>query len=135
VLDAGLGSSRAASRASSTLERGLEGQETDLDRLAPMEVIEGPSALEAATAENLALKDGADTYPAPEDVVGDDSACAGNASHCQPPRVLPEVIRLKWVAQTMAPPTKFWAPLMALSWFLLVRCELIRVMALCRVIN
>jgi hypothetical protein len=37
VLDAGLGSSRA----SSTLERGLEGQETDLDRLAPMEVIEG----------------------------------------------------------------------------------------------
>jgi hypothetical protein len=41
VLDAGLGSSRAASRASSTLERGLEGQETDLDRLVPMEVTEG----------------------------------------------------------------------------------------------
>jgi hypothetical protein len=82
VLDAGLGSSRAASRASSTLERGLEGRETDLDRLAPMEVIEGPSALEAGTAENLVLKDGADTYPAPEDVAGDDSACAGNASHC-----------------------------------------------------
>jgi hypothetical protein len=36
VLDTGLGSSRAASRASSTLERGLEDQETDLDRLAPM---------------------------------------------------------------------------------------------------
>jgi hypothetical protein len=85
VLDAGLGSSRAASRASSTLERGLEGQETDLDRLAPMEVIEGPSALEAATAENLVLKDGADTYPAPEDVAGDDSARAGNASHCPAP--------------------------------------------------
>jgi hypothetical protein len=61
VLDAGLGSSWAASRASSTLERGLEGQETDLDHLAPMEVIEGPSALEVATAENLVLKDGADT--------------------------------------------------------------------------
>jgi hypothetical protein len=85
VLDAGLGSSRAASRASSTLERGLEGQETDLDRLAPMEVIEGPSALEAATAENLVLKDGVDTCPAPEDVAGDDSARVGNASHCPAP--------------------------------------------------
>jgi hypothetical protein len=85
VLDAELGSSRAASRASSTLERGPEGQETDLDRLAPMEVIEGPSALEAATAENLVLKDGVDTYPAPEDVAGDDSARAGNASHCPAP--------------------------------------------------
>jgi hypothetical protein len=81
VLDAGLGSSRA----SSTLERGLEGQETNLDRLAAMEVIEGPSALEAATAENLVLKDGADTCPAPEDVVGGDSARVGNASHCPTP--------------------------------------------------
>jgi hypothetical protein len=85
VLDVGLGSSRAASRASSTLERSLEGQETDLDRLAPMEVIEGPSALEVATAENLVLKDGADTCPAPEDVVGDDSARVGDASHCPAP--------------------------------------------------
>jgi hypothetical protein len=42
VLDAGLGSSRAASRASSTLERGLEGQETDLDRLGLMEVMRAP---------------------------------------------------------------------------------------------
>jgi hypothetical protein len=81
VLDARLGSSRA----SSTLERGLEGQETDLDRLAPMEVIEGPSALEAATAENLVLKDGVDACPAPEDVAGDDSARVGNASHCPAP--------------------------------------------------
>jgi hypothetical protein len=81
VLDAGLGSSRAASRASSTLERGLEGQETDLDRLVPMEVTEGPLALEAATAENLVLKDGVDTYPAPEGVAGDDSARVGSASH------------------------------------------------------
>jgi hypothetical protein len=85
VLDVGLGSSRAASRASSTLERGLEGQDTDLDRLAPMEVIEGPSALEAATAENLVLKDGVDACPAPEDVAGDDSARVGNASHCPAP--------------------------------------------------
>jgi hypothetical protein len=81
VLDAGLGSSRAASRASSTLERGLEGQETDLDHLVPVEVTEGPSALEAATAENLVLEDGVDTYPAPEGVAGDDSARVGSASH------------------------------------------------------
>jgi hypothetical protein len=40
VLDGGLGSSRAASRASSTLERGLEGQEAGLDCPSPMEVTE-----------------------------------------------------------------------------------------------
>jgi hypothetical protein len=85
VLDAGLGSPRAASRASSTLERGLEGQETDLDCLAPMEVTEGPSALEAATTENLVLKDGVDTYPSPEGVAGDDSARVGSANHCPAP--------------------------------------------------
>jgi hypothetical protein len=83
VFDAGLGSSRAASHASSTLERGLEGQETDLDCPAPTEVTEGPSALEVAAAENLPLKDGVDTYPAPEGVAGDDSARVGSAS-CDP---------------------------------------------------
>jgi hypothetical protein len=106
VLDAGLGSSRAVSRASSTLERGPEGQETDLDRLAPMEVIEGPSALEAATAENLVLKDGVDTYPAPEDVAGMIRLVLETQATAQPPRVLPEAIRLKWVAQTMAQPLR-----------------------------
>jgi hypothetical protein len=79
VLDAGLGSSRAASHASSTLERGLEGQEADLDCPAPMEVTEGPSALEVAVAENTALKDGVGTHPAPEGVVGDDLARVGSA--------------------------------------------------------
>jgi hypothetical protein len=87
VLDAGLGSSRAASRASSTLERGLEGQEAVLDFPAPMEVTEGPSALEVAGAENSTLKDGAGAYPAPEGVAGDDPAQMGSAS-CDPaPRV------------------------------------------------
>jgi hypothetical protein len=83
VLDAGLGSSRAASHASSTLERGLEGQEADLDCPAPMEVTEGPSALEVAAAENSALKDGVGAHPAPEGVAGDDSARVGSAS-CDP---------------------------------------------------
>jgi hypothetical protein len=83
VLDAGLGSSRAASRASLTLERGLEGQEADLDCPAPMEVTEGPSALEVAAVENSALKDGVGAHSAPEGVVGDDSARMGSAS-CDP---------------------------------------------------
>jgi hypothetical protein len=80
VLDAGLGSSRAASRASSTLERGLVGQEASLDCTAPMEVTKGPSTLEVTAAENSALKDGAGAYPAPEGVAGDDSARMGSAS-------------------------------------------------------
>jgi hypothetical protein len=83
VLDAGLGSSRAASRASSTLERGLESQEAGLDCPAPMEVTEGPSALEVAAADNSTLKDGTGAYPAPEGVAGDDSAQMGSAS-CDP---------------------------------------------------
>jgi hypothetical protein len=83
VPDAGLGSSQAASRASSTLERGLEGQEADLNCPAPMEVIEGPSALEVAAAENSALKDDAGAYPAPEGVAGDGSAWVGSAG-CDP---------------------------------------------------
>jgi hypothetical protein len=81
VLDAGLRSSRA----SSTLERDLEGRETDLDRPGPMEVAEGPSTLEVATAEDLDPKDGVDTCPAPEDVAGDDLARVGSASHCPAP--------------------------------------------------
>jgi hypothetical protein len=81
VPDAGLELSRAASRASSTLERGLKGQEASLDCSAPMEVGEGPSALEVAVTENSALKDGASAYPAPEGVVGDDPARMGSASY------------------------------------------------------
>jgi hypothetical protein len=77
VLDAGLRSSRA----SSTLERGLEGQETDLDHFDPMEVTEGPSALEAATAENLARKDGVDACLALEGTAGDDPAQVGSADY------------------------------------------------------
>jgi hypothetical protein len=95
VPDAGLGSSRVASRASSTLERGLEGQEAGLDCTTPTEVTEGPSALEVAVVENLAPMDGANAYPAPEGVVGDDPARMGSVS-CDP---APE-----WVL----PPTLPW---------------------------
>jgi hypothetical protein len=90
VLDAGLGSSRAASRASSTLERGLEGREAGLDCPAPMEVTEGPSALEVAAAGDSTLKDGAGAYPALEGVAGDDPARMGSAS-CDP---APEGVRV-----------------------------------------
>jgi hypothetical protein len=81
VPDAGLELSRAASRASSTLERGLKGQEAGLDFPIPMEVGEGPSALEVAVTESLALNDGASAYPAPEGVAGDDPARMGSASY------------------------------------------------------
>jgi hypothetical protein len=90
VSDAGLGSSRAASRASSTLERGFEGQEAGLDCTAPTEVTEGPSALEVAVVENSALKDGAGAYPAPEGVAGDDPAQMGSP-RCDP---APEGVRV-----------------------------------------
>jgi hypothetical protein len=96
VPDVGLGSSRPASRASSTLERGLEGQEAGLDCTAPTEVIEGPSALEVAVAENLAPMDGASAYPAPEDVAGDDPARMGSAS-CDP---APEGVRVGYPSHT-----------------------------------
>jgi hypothetical protein len=74
-----------SSRASSTLERDLEGQEADLDCPGPMEVAEGPSTLEVVTAESLDLKNGADTCPAPEDVAGDDLARVKSVSHCPAP--------------------------------------------------
>jgi hypothetical protein len=81
VPNAGLELSRAASRASSTLECGLKGEEAGLDCTAPMEVVEGPSALEVAVTEGSALKDGANAYPAPEGVAGDDPARMGSASY------------------------------------------------------
>jgi hypothetical protein len=81
VPNAGLELSHAASRASSTLDHGLKGQEAGLDCSAPMEVVEGPSALEVAITEDSALKDGASAYPAPEGVAGDDPARMGSVSY------------------------------------------------------
>jgi hypothetical protein len=102
VLDAGLRSSCA----SSTLERDLEGRETDLDRPGPMEVGQDPSTLEVATAENLDPKDGVDTCPGPEDVAKDDLARVGSVSHCPAPEVLSGMIRLRWAVQTMTQPPR-----------------------------
>jgi hypothetical protein len=79
--DVGLELSRAASRASSTLERGLKSQEADLDCSIPMEVVENTSALEVAATENPVPKDGAGVYPALKGVVGDDPARVGSMSY------------------------------------------------------
>jgi hypothetical protein len=81
VPDVGLELSQAASRALSTLECGLQGQEAGLGCSIPMEVNENPSALEVAAAENLVSKDGASDYPAPEGVAGNDPARVGSASY------------------------------------------------------
>jgi hypothetical protein len=56
------------SHASSTLEGSLPCRDAGLSPLTPMEVAEQPSALEVATAEDLAPKGGAGSYPAPEGV-------------------------------------------------------------------
>jgi hypothetical protein len=81
VPDAGLELSRAASRASSTLERGLKSREADLNCSVPMEVVESPSALEVAVIEHSVPKDDACIYPAPDGVAGDDPARVGSASY------------------------------------------------------
>jgi hypothetical protein len=83
VPDVGLELPRAASRASSTLECSLQGQEAGQGCSIPMEVTENPSALEVAVVENPVLKDGASGYPAPEGVAGNDPAWVGSAS-CNP---------------------------------------------------
>jgi hypothetical protein len=91
VPDGGLEVSRAVSHASSTLEGSLQCQDVGPSRPTPMEVTEEPSALEVATAED----------PAPE----------GGLAVTQPPRVLPVVIRLWWVAQAATePPRVFKTP-------------------------
>jgi hypothetical protein len=81
----GLELSRAASCASSTLERSFKSQEADLYCSVPMEVAENPSALEVAAAENSVPRDGTCVDPAPEGVVGDDLAQVGSASYDSAP--------------------------------------------------
>jgi hypothetical protein len=81
IPDVGLELSRAAPRASSTLECGLQSQEAGLGCSIPMEVTENPSALEVAVAENPVPKYGTSDYPAPEGVAGNDPARVGSASY------------------------------------------------------
>jgi hypothetical protein len=81
--DVGLELSRAASRASSTLECGLRSQEAGLGCSIPMEMTENPSSLEVAATENPVPKDGASGYPAPEGVASNDLARVGSVS-CNP---------------------------------------------------
>jgi hypothetical protein len=83
IPDVGLDLSRVASRASSTLECGLQSQEVGQCYSIPMEVTENPSALDVAAAENPVLKDGASGYPALEGVAGNDPARVGSTS-CNP---------------------------------------------------
>jgi hypothetical protein len=82
IPDVGLEVSRAVSRASSTLEGSFRCQEVGQDCSTP-EVIEDPSALEVAVAENPTPEGGAGSYPAPEGVAGSDPALVSNAS-CNP---------------------------------------------------
>jgi hypothetical protein len=94
IPDVGLELSRAASRASSTLECSLRSQEAGQGCSIPMEFTENPSALEVAAAENPVPKDGASGYPTPRVllVMIQLGWIARAATH--PPRVLPVVIRL-----------------------------------------
>jgi hypothetical protein len=80
IPDVGLEVSRAASRASSTLEGGLRCQEVGQDCPTPMEVTKDPSAVDVAVAENPAPKGGASGYLAPEGVARNDPARVGIAS-------------------------------------------------------
>jgi hypothetical protein len=65
------------SRASSTLEGSLPCKNTDPSHPTPMEVAEGPSSLEVATAEDPAPEGGAGSDLAPEGVAGSNPAPKG----------------------------------------------------------
>jgi hypothetical protein len=71
---------QVVSHASSTLEGGLACKDADPSYPTPMEVVEGPSALEVAAAEDPTLEGGGGSYPAPEGVTGSDPTPVGSAS-------------------------------------------------------
>jgi hypothetical protein len=68
---------RVVSRASSTLEGNLPCKNADPSHPTPMEVAEGPSALEVAAVEDPAPKGGAGSDPAPEGGAGSNPAPEG----------------------------------------------------------
>jgi hypothetical protein len=78
LLDsAGQEVTRVVSRASSTLEGSLPCKDTDPNHPTPMEVAEGPSALEVAAAEDPAPEGGAGSYPGPKGSAGGNPAPEG----------------------------------------------------------
>jgi hypothetical protein len=77
---------RVVSRASSTLEGSLPCRDADLSHSTPMEVAEGPSALEVATVEDPTSESGAGSYPAPEGIAGSDLALLGSANYNPTPK-------------------------------------------------
>jgi hypothetical protein len=79
---------RVVSRASSTLEGSLPCKDTNPSYPTPMEVTEGPSALETAAAKNPSLEGGAGSYLAP--------------------RVLVVVIQPLWVVQAATQPPRMF---------------------------
>jgi hypothetical protein len=86
LLDsAGQEVTRVVSRASSTLEGSLPCKDIDPIHPTPIEVAEGPSALEVAAAEDPAPEGGTGSYPAPEGVAGRDPAPVGSASGAPTP--------------------------------------------------
>jgi hypothetical protein len=93
VLDGGLSLhdsagqevTRVVSRASSTLEGSLPCKNADPSHPTPMEVAEGPSALEVAAAEDPALEGGAGSDPAPEGVGACSLSAASMDVHCWGP--------------------------------------------------
>jgi hypothetical protein len=68
------------SHASSTLEGSRPCKDTDSSYSTPMEVAEGPSALEVAAAEDPTPEGGTGSYLAPEGVAGSDPDPMGSAS-------------------------------------------------------
>jgi hypothetical protein len=77
---------RVVSRASSTLKGSLPCKDTDPSYSTPMEVAEGPSALEVAAVEDPAPEGGTGSYLAPEGVAGSDPAPLGSASSNPTPK-------------------------------------------------
>jgi hypothetical protein len=111
VLDGGLSLhdfagqevTRVVYRASSTLEGSIPCKNADPSHPTPMEVVEGPSALEVAAAEDPAPKGGAGSNPAPEGGAGSDPA----------PRVLEHApsLLLPWTSTLDRPqsgPRRLW---------------------------
>jgi hypothetical protein len=85
---------RVVSRASSTLEGSLPCKNADPSHPTPMEVAEGPSALEVVAAEGPAPEGGAGGDPAPEGVTGSSLAPRVVLVVIQPPRVLEHALSL-----------------------------------------